>query len=305
MGDRYQRSNRSGGGSSSDFGKSAISMRWAAIRERLGLVKAEEQSTFKIPDLHDGYQTQSYYEEDDDGRILRHRPDTEFNPTTGTYIPRNSEAPKKRKVWPWIVLAFAAICLCYVAFNRGDPANNAPTGNPSVVQAMTNTSKPTDNAKQNVAALNAPTPSPSKAPAVIITSAPLATPTPTPVSAQNSTVLKYGSKGDAVKNMQSQLIELGYIAQGKDDGAFGDGTLTAVKSFQKENGLESDGIAGEKTLALLGGGTAKPDPDVFVWVENKGKVYHSKKDCGDIKDPKQTKLSQAEKRKLTPCDKCH
>jgi hypothetical protein len=304
MGNRYQKSMRSGG-AKSDIGKSGTGMRWGAIRARLGLVKAEEQSTFKIPDLHAGYQAQSYYEEDDDGRILRHRPDAEFNPSTGTYITRNSEAPRRRKVWPWIVLAFAAICLCYVAFNRNDPVKDAPTGSPPVVQAMANTSKPTDNFKQNAAALNAPTPSPSMAPAVIITSAPSPTPTPTPVPAQSSSVLKYGSKGDAVKTMQTQLIELGYITLGKDDGAFGDGTLTAVKSFQKENGLESDGIAGEKTLALLSGGTAKPDPDVFVWVDNKGKVYHSKEDCSDMKDPKQIKLSQAEKRKLTPCEKCH
>jgi peptidoglycan hydrolase-like protein with peptidoglycan-binding domain len=169
---------------------------------------------------------------------------------------------------------------------------------------MANTSKPTDSMKQIAASLNAPTPSKSPAPAVI-TSVPSPTPAPTPVPDTGSTALKYGSKGDAVKNMQSQLITLGYIAQGEDDGAFGDGTLTAVKSFQKVNGLESDGIAGEKTLALLESGTAKQDPDIFVWVDKKGKVYHSKKDCSDMKNPKQIKLSQAEKQKLKPCDKCH
>lgn len=297
MGDRYQKSSRSGSAKSS----SGI---WAAIRTRLGLEKSEEKSTFVIPDLHAGYQTQSPYEEDDDGRILRHRPDAEFNPSTGTYIARNSEAPGKRIVWPWILLAFAAICLCYIAFNRGDPVNAAPANNPPVVQAIANTSKPTDNFRQNAAALNAPTPSKSPVPAVV-TPIPPPAQTPTPVPDTGSTVLKYGSKGDAVKNMQSQLITLGYIVPGEDDGAFGDGTLTAVKSFQKVNGLESDGIAGEKTLALLESGTAKQDPDIFVWVDKKGKVYHSKKDCSDMKNPKQIKLSLAEKQKLKPCDKCH
>jgi peptidoglycan hydrolase-like protein with peptidoglycan-binding domain len=146
-------------------------------------------------------------------------------------------------------------------------------------------------------------PLPTSAPAVVKTSVP--SPTQTPVPTEDSTVLKYASKGDAVKKLQGQLIELGYIALGGDDGAFGDGTLTALKSFQKENGLEADGIAGKKTLDLLNGGTAKQDPDVFVWVVSKGKVYHSSKDCSNIKDPKQIKLSQAEKRKLKPCDKCH
>lgn len=304
MGNRYQKSIGSGG-AKTGFGKNGSGFHWAAIRARLGLDQDEENSTFSVPDLHDSYQPQSYYEEDDDGRILRHRPDTEFNPATGTYITRNSEAPGKRLVWPWIVLAFAVICVCYVAFNRGDPVKTSPTGSPPAVQAMANTSKPTDNMKQNAAALNAPTPSPSQAPAVIATSAPASAQTPTPVPDTGSTVLKYGSKGDAVKSLQSQLIELGYIALGEDDGAFGDGTLLAVKSFQKVNGLDSDGIAGEKTLALLEGGTAKQDPDIFVWVESKGKVYHSKKDCSDMKSPKQIKLSQAEKRKLKPCDKCH
>jgi hypothetical protein len=301
MGDRYQRSIRSGG-AKSDFGKGSIGERWAAIRERLGLGQNEEKSTFSTY-LNEGYQNPSYFENDEDERILRHQPDAEFNPATGTYVMRNTEAPGRRKVWPWILLAFAAICLCYVAFNRGDPVKITPTGSPPVIAAMANTSKPTDNIRQNAILPDVPTPSPSLAPAVFNTSVPSQTPTSVPED--SSSVLKYGSKGDAVKQLQNQLIELGYIAPGGDDGAFGDVTLLAVKSFQKENGLKSDGIAGEKTLALISGGTAKQDPDVFVWVESKGKVYHSNKDCSDMKDPKQIKLSQAEKRKLKPCDKCH
>jgi hypothetical protein len=302
MSNRYQKSMRSGG-AKSDIGKSGAGLHWAAIRARLGLGKSEEKDAFNIPDLHNGLKGQSYFEDDDDERILRRQPDAEFNPATGTYIMRSSEEPRRRKVWPWIMLAFAAICLCYIVFDRRDPVNLAPSGKPPVVAAMANTSRPTDNMKQNAAALNVPTPSPSPVPAAINTAVP--SPTPTPKPAENSSVLKYGSKGDNVTKLQNKLIELGYIALGGDDGAFGDVTLLAVKSFQKENGLDSDGIAGEKTLALLYGGTAKQDPDIFVWVESKGKVYHSVKDCSDLKDPKQIKLSQAEKRKLTPCDKCH
>lgn len=303
MGNRYQNSTMPDGGERSGFGKSSIAMQWAAIRTRLGLGQSEENSALPIPDSHDGYHTQSYFEEDDDERILRRQPDAEFNPATGTYVMRNSEEPRRRKVWPWILLAFAAICLFYVAFNRGDPVNIAPSGSPPAVAAMANTSMPTNNSRQNAAGLNAPTPTPSPTPAVIKTSVP--SPTPTPATEESSSVLKYGSKGEAVNKLQNKLIELGYIALGGDDGAFGDVTLLAVKSFQKANGLDNDGIAGEKTLALLYGGTATQDPDVFVWVENKGKVYHSTKDCSDMKSPKQIKLSQAEKRKLKPCDKCH
>ena len=36
------------------------------------------------------------------------------------------------------------------------------------------------------------------------------------------------------------------------DGIFGSGTLEAVKKFQRKNGLDADGIVGEKTAAALG-----------------------------------------------------
>lgn len=248
-----------------------------------------------------GYPTQNNFEDEDDGRIIRHRQSNEFNPVTGTYVMRHSKLPRRKKVWPWLVLAFAAIGLYYFAFNHSDSVNITPSDNPNVIGAMTNTSEPTDGSWQSVAATDEPvtTPEPSPPP----TQAPAPSPTPAPTA--TSSVLKYASKGESVKNLQGQLIALGYMAEGTDDGAFGDVTQAAVLSFQKVNGLEADGIVGEKTLALLDGGTAKEDPDIFVWVESKGKVYHSDKDCSDMKDPKQIKLSKAKKNKLKPCEKCN
>ena len=53
-----------------------------------------------------------------------------------------------------------------------------------------------------------------------------------------------GSKGDLVTRLQQALsIDA--------DGKFGSGTETAVKAFQEENGLTSDGLAGPATLAKL------------------------------------------------------
>ena len=75
---------------------------------------------------------------------------------------------------------------------------------------------------------------------------PSASPTPTPAS----NVLKIGSKGSAVKSLQSKLNQLGYAA-GKADGVFGLKTAGAVKSFQKDKRLVADGVAGEKTLKAL------------------------------------------------------
>ncbi len=62
--------------------------------------------------------------------------------------------------------------------------------------------------------------------------------------------LRYGSKGDAVKTMQEALNKLGYAA-GAADGIFGRGTEAAVKQFQRNNSLTTDGLAGAKTLTLL------------------------------------------------------
>lgn len=62
---------------------------------------------------------------------------------------------------------------------------------------------------------------------------------------------KQGSRGDEVIAIQTKLSESGYYS-GKIDGIFGSGTKKALISFQKDNGLAADGIAGSKTLMALG-----------------------------------------------------
>jgi N-acetylmuramoyl-L-alanine amidase len=62
---------------------------------------------------------------------------------------------------------------------------------------------------------------------------------------------KYGSTGDEVKKIQTKLKNWGYYS-GSVDGIYGSKTVSAVKSFQKKNGLTVDGIAGPKTLAAMG-----------------------------------------------------
>ena len=58
-------------------------------------------------------------------------------------------------------------------------------------------------------------------------------------------VLKLGSKGKEVEDLQKYL-------KIKVDGDFGSKTETAVKKWQKENGLKDDGIVGEKTWNAMG-----------------------------------------------------
>lgn len=57
-------------------------------------------------------------------------------------------------------------------------------------------------------------------------------------------LLRVGSRGDCVKQMQK---DLGIDADGK----FGPGTKKAVMEFQKANGLEADGMAGPATLSKM------------------------------------------------------
>jgi peptidoglycan hydrolase-like protein with peptidoglycan-binding domain len=59
-------------------------------------------------------------------------------------------------------------------------------------------------------------------------------------------VLKKGASGDAVRQLQEALKELGYDP-GAIDGKFGDRTERAVKDFQRDHGLPADGIVGPIT----------------------------------------------------------
>ena len=67
---------------------------------------------------------------------------------------------------------------------------------------------------------------------------------------KTTTTLKQGTISDAVKDMQERLIALGYLT-GTADGNFGTKTSLALTSFQKNNGLSADGVAGTTTLMKL------------------------------------------------------
>lgn len=60
-----------------------------------------------------------------------------------------------------------------------------------------------------------------------------------------------GSSGSEVRKIQEKLKRWGYYS-GSVDGIYGSGTESAVKKFQKANGLKADGIAGKLTLNAMG-----------------------------------------------------
>ncbi len=68
-------------------------------------------------------------------------------------------------------------------------------------------------------------------------------------------VLQKGDKGAEVKAVQLRLKELGYY-KATCDSSFGNVTVTAVKAFQKKNGLAQDGVVGATTLKKLNSDSA-------------------------------------------------
>ena len=67
--------------------------------------------------------------------------------------------------------------------------------------------------------------------------------------ASTYTMVGYGSQGESVRRLQSELNKQGY--QLDEDGVFGEKTRAAVRDYQKKNSLKRDGIAGDETWGSL------------------------------------------------------
>lgn len=107
-----------------------------------------------------------------------------------------------------------------------------------------------------------------------------------------ASVVKQGSQGAIVRQIQTKLKNWGYYTGGVD-GIYGSKTASAVKYFQRKNGLAQDGVVGAKTAAALGitlsssgssssGGTASTNnSDLYlmaraVYGEARGESYTGK-----------------------------
>ncbi len=103
----------------------------------------------------------------------------------------------------------------------------------------------------------------------------------------------WGSSGSVVRQIQEKLIRWGYM-DGSADGVYGYKTWTAVKSFQKKNGLTADGIVGTSTLQALGintgssnGTTGSHESDVrilaaAIYGESRGEPYEGQVAVGAV-----------------------
>lgn len=64
-------------------------------------------------------------------------------------------------------------------------------------------------------------------------------------------LLKWGSRGEEVKEVQRRLKNWGFY-NGNVDGIYGWRTAVAVKAFQRKHGLNADGIVGDATARAIG-----------------------------------------------------
>ncbi|PSP12179.1 MAG: hypothetical protein BRC49_05970 [Cyanobacteria bacterium SW_10_48_33] len=71
-------------------------------------------------------------------------------------------------------------------------------------------------------------------------------------SAQEAPLLERGSEGEAVRDVQTFLKNAGMYT-GNVDGSFGSNMESAVREFQKSQGLTTDGIVGPDTWEAMTG----------------------------------------------------
>ena len=84
-------------------------------------------------------------------------------------------------------------------------------------------------------------------------------------------LLREGSKGEAVRVLQTKLIELEYL-KGKPSGVFDKATKEAVRKFQRDRNIEVDGICGPQTQAELKKKNLKKAPEAAKETEAREKA---------------------------------
>lgn len=127
-----------------------------------------------------------------------------------------------------------------------------------------------------VSAATAVTPTAPITPTKPVTEIPVKTSTSSvSVTSLNVTrMLALGSYGDDVKRIQNALNSVGYKLNA--DGIFGKLTVAAVKNYQQQNGLRSDGVVGPSTIANLNTKIAaltKPATQTTTTTASSLKVY--------------------------------
>lgn len=98
------------------------------------------------------------------------------------------------------------------------------------------------------------TPAPTATP--VVTPPPTIIPT-TPPEESVDVTLKFGDQNENVTVLQSRLMDLGYLDIDDPTDYFGPATEHALKLFQRQHGLDQDGVAGYETQMQLFGDNAQ------------------------------------------------
>ena len=298
MGLSYRKSKNLGAGLRLNSSRSGVGMSWGVKGFRVGIGPKGTRTTFSIPGTGIRYQTESRNRRAIRSKLYQQGYRIEEQDA------QNQPPKKKRKIWLWVLIGLFAIGGLANAINGNMDAQNQdheskfPEPSLQAFDVHSGLSSTGTYVAATSTVYYTPVPTTAK---------PIATATATPITPTASTIpmLKQGMNGELVKAMQERLILLGFLPDGKADGEYGRDTKQAVADFQKRNGLDSDGVAGEKTLALLYSNNAKQINDPYVWIVKEGKKYHSRSDCSNMKSPYQVKKSEAEKMGRGPCKRCH
>lgn len=92
--------------------------------------------------------------------------------------------------------------------------------------------------------------------------------------------LRRGNRGEEVRELQELLVEQGYLKAGGADGSFGGGTETALKNFQRDQGLNPDGVAWPQTQKRLRHDFGPWTTETPLTREADGVRVRTCKDCG-------------------------
>ncbi len=122
-------------------------------------------------------------------------------------------------------------------------------------------------------------------------------------------ILKKGSKGRDVEDLQKALNKLKIKPQLTVDGIFGPATEKAVKLFQKKAGLKTDGLVGPQTMGAIKAGGSLPEMTVEDYSHrmkrfNQARSYNKmlqvsyakiQKAIANLEDTVRNQIPQAEK----------
>ena len=92
--------------------------------------------------------------------------------------------------------------------------------------------------------------------------------------------LRRKDRGDDVRALQQLLVDQGYLKAGGVDGVYGGGTEKALIQFQKDQGLNPDGIAWPQTLQRLRHDYGEWTVTVALTRASDGERVRVCKDCG-------------------------